>query len=327
VVLVKRQLSVAVGSYDHVRDLTTGRVPIEGIDPTFIEFPAEQILQRFARYREWEVSEFSLAQYVALRSRGDTSLIAIPVFPSRVFRHGSIFVRKGTIDQASDLSGRRVGIPEWAQTAGVWARGILEQEYGVTLNSVEWVQAGLDEPGRGESVETSLPDGVRLERRPDSSLSEMLRSGEIDAVISARAPQSPDGRLVRLIPDHVAAEREWWQRTRIYPIMHVIVLRADVYAAAPWCAANLLAAFDQARLSGVRRLLGTTASHVALPWLRELLTELTDGDPLDWWAYGVEPNRRTLQTFLDFAVNQGVARAPVTVESLFAPETLFAVRT
>jgi 4,5-dihydroxyphthalate decarboxylase len=325
--MVKRQLSIAVGSYDHVRDLTTGRVRVEGIEPVFIELAVEQILQRFRRHREWEVSEFSLAQYVALRSRGDTSMIAIPVFPSRVFRHGSIFVRAGSIDSVSDLHGRRVGIPEWAQTAGVWVRGILERQYGIAANSIEWVQAGLDDPGREESVETSLPEGVRLERRPGSSLSEMLHNGEIDAVISARAPRSQDGRLVRLIPDHVAAEKEWWQRTRIYPIMHVMVLRADVYAEAPWCAANLLAAFDEARISGVRRMLGTTVSHVAVPWLPELLTEFTDGDPLSWWAYGVERNRHNLQTFLDFAVNQGVAQAPVTVESLFAPETLFTPKT
>jgi 4,5-dihydroxyphthalate decarboxylase len=327
VVAVKRQLSVAVGSYDHVRDLTTGRVPIEGLDPTFIELPVEQILQRFVRYREWEVSEFSLAQYVALRSRGDTSLIAIPVFPSRMFRHGSVFVRAGTIDRFPDLRGRRIGVPEWVQTAGVWVRGILEREHGVTPDSVEWVQAGLDEPGRRESVQSSLPDGVRLERRPDASLSEMLRSGEIDALISARAPRSDDGRIVRLLADHVAAERAWWRRTRIYPIMHVMVLRADVYAAAPWCAANLLAAFDEARLRSVRRLLGTTVSHIAVPWLPELLTELTDGDPLGWWAYGVEPNRPTLQAFLDFAVDQGVAQAPMSVEELFAPETSFVART
>ncbi|MCI2419248.1 ABC transporter substrate-binding protein [Saccharopolyspora sp. K220] len=317
---------MAIGPYDHVADLTADRVRAEGLDLTFVQLPVEQILQRFARYREWEVSEFSLAQYVALRSRGDESLIAIPVFPSRVFRHGSVYVRAGGIDDMSALAGRRVGIPEWAQTAGVWARGILASEYDVALDSVEWVQAGLDEPGRAESVETTLPDGVRLERRPDTSLGALLRAGEIDAVISARPPRNADGRIVRLLADHVAAEKDWWRRTHIHPIMHVVVLRADVYAEIPWCAANLLAAFDEARRSSLRRLLDTAMSHVALPWAAELLADASDGDPLDWWAYGTEANRRTLQAFVDFAVAQGVAAAPVAAERLFARETLFSTR-
>ena len=221
-----------------------------------------------------------------------------------------------------------MGVPEWAQTAGVWVRGILAREYGVALDSVEWVQAGLDEPGRVERVETTLPPGIRLERRPDTSLGALLRRGEIDAVISARAPRSAGGGIARVLADPVPAEKDWWRRTRIYPIMHVVVLRADAYTAMPWCAANLTAAFDEARKRGVRRLLDRAVSHIALPWAADLLGELTGGEALeDWWAYGVEPNRPALQAFLDFAVAQGVAAAPMTVESLFAPETLFQART
>jgi 4,5-dihydroxyphthalate decarboxylase len=324
---MSERLSIAVGSYDHVRDLVSGRLRPEGIEPTFIELEIEQILQRFAHLEEWDVSEFSLAQYVARRARDDESIIAIPVFPSRVFRHGSIFVRPGTMEGPADLVGRRVGIPEWVQTAGVWMRGILEREYRVDLAEVEWVQAGVNEAGRGESIAPDLPAGVRVESRPEDTLDEMLRTGEIDAVLSARPPRGFDGeRVVRLVTDHVEVEREWWRRTGIYPIMHVIVLRAAPYRRSPWIAASLTEAFTEAKRRGVERLRELTASRIAMPWIAEQLEELEPLFGTDWWPYGVAGNRATLEAFLDFSHRQGVARRRLEVEELFAPETLFEAR-
>jgi 4,5-dihydroxyphthalate decarboxylase len=324
---VSRELTVAVGSYDHVRDLAAGRVRAEGLDLTFLELEIEQILQRFAHLREWDVSEFSLAQYVAARSRGDDSLVAIPVFPSRVFRHGSIFVRPGTLADPADLAGHRVGVPEWVQTAGVWIRGILEREYGVDLASIEWVQAGVNEPGRGETIAVDLPTGIAIEPRPDASLDSLLRQGEIDAVLSARAPAGlRDGAAERLIADYPAVEQEWWQRTGIFPIMHVVVLTGAAYERDPWIAANLTNAFEQAKRLGVRRLTETTASSIAMPWAPERLVELKPLFGEEWWPYGVEANRTTLEAFVEFASAQGVAAGPLPIEELFAPETLFRPR-
>jgi 4,5-dihydroxyphthalate decarboxylase len=324
---VTRELTVAVGSYDHVRDLVSGRVRAEGLDLTFLELEIEQILQRFAHLREWDVSEFSLAQYVAMRSRGDDSLVAIPVFPSRVFRHGSIFVRPETVTDPADLAGRRVGVPEWVQTAGVWIRGILEREYDVDLRTISWTQAGVNEPGRGETVAVELPVGITVEPRLDASLDALLRGGEIDAVLSARAPAGlGDGAVERLIAAYPAVEREWWRRTGIFPIMHVVVITRNAYERDPWIAANLTAAFEEAKRRGVRRLIETTASSIPLPWAPETVAELAPLCGEEWWPYGVEPNRATLEAFVEWADEQGVAARRLPLEDLFAAETLFRPR-
>jgi len=327
---MKRRVSVAVSSYDHVHDLLTGRVRAEGLDLVFLEYGPEEIFQRFARQREWDVSEFSLALYVAMRSRGDDSLIGIPVFPSRVFRHSSIYTRAGHVDDPSALSGCRVGVSEWVQTAGVWARGILEEQYGVDIAAIEWIQAGTNEPGRAETVNVTLPAGVTCTPRPDASLDRLLTSGEIDAVISARPPESflrGEG-VVRLIRDHVAVEQCWWKDTAIFPIMHLIVVRRDVYEETRWIAQSLVAAFTEAKRLSVARLRDAAASHVAVPWISDRVAEITPlfGEGSDYWPYGVEQNRTTLEAFVRFAVKQGIAAPDLAIESLFAPETEFEPR-
>jgi 4,5-dihydroxyphthalate decarboxylase len=328
---VRRELSMAVGDYAHVRDLADGRVTVEGVDLVVLRLPIEQILQRALRHREWDVSELSLAQYVALRSRGDTTLTAIPVFPSRVFRHGAIYVRRGTLSDPGALNGARVGIPEWVQTAGVWVRGILAEEYGVDLASIAWVQAGVNQAGREEGTPVELPRGLRCHARPDASLDELLQSGEIDAIISARPPASfvrSGGSTVRLMRDHREAERVWWERTGILPIMHIVTIRRDVYGGSRWIARGLLDAFSEAKRRSVAALADPVVSYVPLPWVAEELEmlrgRLAAGD--EWWPYGVAPNRATLETFLRYARDQGIAAPQLAVEDLFAPETLSDVR-
>ena len=320
-------ITLAISEYDHVEDLVSGRVGVEGVALTPLRLTVEEIFQRFSRTREWEASEFSLAQFVHLRSRGDDSLVGIPVFPSRVFRHSAVYVRAGSELRApAELAGKRVGVPEWAQTAGVWARGVLADEYGVDLRSISWVQAGTNEPGRRDTVAPSLPEGYDYASRPDASLDQLLRDGELDAVIAAHPPHSftggADSPLVRLIGDHVAVERASWERTGVFPIMHVLVLRADVHARNPWVAANLLRAFEQAKALGVARLRELTASRVAMPWLSEQVEALAPLFGGEWWPYGVEANRTTLAAFLRHAHAQGVAARAMEVEELFAPQTL-----
>ncbi len=317
-------LALAISEYDHVRDLATGAVRPQGIAINVLSFAVEEIFHRFTRYREWEVSELSMGKYSSLVSQGDTTFAAIPVFPSRVFRHSSIYVRKGgSVRAPQDLRGKRVGLPEWAQTAAVYTRGMLVHEYGVGLDQIEWVQAGVDEPGRAEKVELKLPKGVRVTARPDSSLDRMLRAGEIDAAMSAHAPRSFEARdpdIVRLFPDYRGIEQDYFRKTGIYPIMHVIALRSEVMARFPWVATNLMEAFEMAKARSLARSREITASRFPVPWIAEIAdraAELFGGDPM---PYGIEANRTTLAAFLRFAHEQGVCHKPLQPEDLFPPE-------
>lgn len=303
-------LSLAIGPYDHVRDLDP-----QGIDLAVQHLPVEEIFYRFTRFREWDAAEMSFAKTLALLSRPDADIVALPVFPSRVFRHSAIYVRP-PLRSPKDLEGKRVGIPEWAQTAGIYARGLLQHEYGVDLASISWLQAGVHQPGRVEKVQLALPAGVRVHPVPDKSLAQMLASGELDAAISARDPGGE-----RLFGDYIPVEAAYFAKTRIYPIMHVLVLRREVYERDRWIAMNLLKAFDEAKRRSVARLGDISVSHVALPWLAEHASrwrELAGEDP---WPYGVEPNRATLQAFTRYAFEQGVAARHMAPEELFAPET------
>ncbi|MDR0341859.1 MAG: hypothetical protein LBI49_01890, partial [Nocardiopsaceae bacterium] len=318
-------LTMAMSGYDHVRDLSTGAVRAEGVELTTLTLPVEEIFYRFLHHREWHVSELSLAKYVSLRASGDESICAIPVFPSRVCRHSSIFVRPDGPRDPRQLSGARVGLPEWAQTAAVYTRSLLVHEWGIPLQDVHWVQAGVNQPGRQEKVELNLPDGVVLSRAPDRSLDEMLHAGDLDAVFSAHPPASfeaGDPGIVRLFPDYEPVEREYVARTGVFPIMHVVVIRADVVRSAPWVAQNLFTAFERAKQASLDRLSDMTASRVPVPWAPGLLAEARQLLGSDPWPYGVDANRVTLGAFTRYAHEQGVAARRLEPEELFLPEVL-----
>ena len=323
-------LALAVSDYDHVRDLTEGRISAEGVEIIPLRFQVEEIFFRFVKFREWEVSEVSFAKYVALRSQGDDGLVAIPVFPSRVFRHSSIYVRAGgRVRAVEDLAGARVGVPEWAQTAAVYSRGALRHQFGLDLNAIHWVQAGVSQPGRVEKVELALPPGLTLERRPDTSLDAMLLSGELDAVLSAHPPPSfkaGDPRIVRLYPDAQPVEEAFFAQTGIFPIMHAIAIRREVVDRFPWVCGNLLTAFEAAKSAAVARAREFTASRLPFAWAQnaaEREAARLGGDP---WPYGVAPNRVTLDAFCAWAHEQGVAHTRLQPEDLFPPEVQQAFR-
>src|SRR5258708_4542859 len=312
------QLSLAIGGYDHVRDLLDGKVRAPGIDLIPFELPIEEVTFRFTRFAEWDVSELSFGKTVALLSQDDPQIVPIPVFPSRVFRHSAIYVSEGSsIREPKDLEKKRVGVPEWAQTAGIYVRGLLKHEYGVDLRGVDWYQAGLRQPGRTEKVALKLPQGLRLTPVNDKSLSEMLRSGELDAVISARAPAF--GR--RLFEDYQTLELAYFKKTRIFPIMHVVVLRRSTYERDRWIAMNLLQAFEAAKNRSLARTAELGVSHVPLPWVADNAARWRSLAGEDFWPYGAEPNRPTLDAYLQYALEQGVCHRRLTVEELFAPET------
>ncbi|MGH3302509.1 MAG: hypothetical protein ACRDOK_12650 [Streptosporangiaceae bacterium] len=316
-------LTAALSGYDHVRDLQSGAVTVEGVDLTVLTLPVEEIFFRFLRYREWHVSELSLAKYVALRAAGDTTLSAIPVFPSRVCRHSSIFVRRGGPAEPKDLAGGRLGVPEWAQTAAVYTRALLQHEWGIGLSDVSWYQAGVNTPGRQEKVAVRPPAGVSLTVVPDRSLDEMLLAGDLDAVLSAHPPDSFDrGETVRLFPDYQPLEREYVARTGVFPIMHVIAIRSDVLESAPWVAANLLTAFEEAKDRSLQRLSEMTASRIPLPWVPALVGQMRELLGADPWPYGVAANQVTLEAFTRWAHEQGVASRLLEPAELFAPQVL-----
>lgn len=318
------QLSIATGVYDHLRDLMIGKVLPDGIELTAMELPVEEIFFRMHAFQEWDVAEFSLAKYFALTASGEAPFVAIPVFPSRMFRHSAFYVSSAAnISSAADLAGKRVGIPEWSQTAGVYARSMLEHQYGLDLAAIHWVQAGVNEAGRQEKVRLNLPTGVQVEHRSDGFLSEMLLAGNIDAIISAREPKpfvDGDARVRRLWPDCQAAEEAYFQETGIFPIMHVIVLKRLIVGRHPWIAGNLMRAFETAKANSMRRLATVVNSAVPVPWMHTALVRAQRVFGQDPFAYGVEPNRKTLEAFAEFCVEQGVTQHRLTMAELFPPQ-------
>ena len=319
----KVALTLAMGDYEHTRDLATGRVPVQGATLNVLTLPPEEAFLRFTHFREWELSEMSLGKYVSLRSQDDEGIAAIPVFPSRVFRHSMIYVREsGTISRPEQLKGARVGIPEWAQTAGIYARGYLAHQVGVALDSVDWIQAGVNEAGRVEKVELKLPKGVRLRPEPARSLSEMLLAGDLDAVLSARPPRGLGSGIRRLFPDYEAAEEAYFRETGVFPIMHVIVIKTEILARHPWLAMNLYKAFEEAKRRSIARLSDITASHAPLAWVAAYTGRMKTLFGEDFWPYGLEKNRATLQAFVDFAFEQGVCHRRVALEELFPEQVL-----
>jgi 4,5-dihydroxyphthalate decarboxylase len=320
------QLSLAIGAYDHVRDLLDGTVRAEGIDLTVLRLPIEEMFYRFLRNREWDVTELSFGKAVSLISQDDKSIVPIPVFPSRVFRHSSIYVRTdGGITRPDELAGKRIGVPEWAQTAAIYSRGMLAHEYGIDLNSIHWHQGGVYKAGRAEKIKLKLPAGLRYTVVPDRSLTEMLHAGDLDAVLSARTVASPaggDARVRRLFEDYRPVELAYWRKTGIFPIMHVVVMRREVYERNRWVAMNLFKAFEAAKNRSLERLADITASYSPLPWTGDHMRFSRELLGADCWPYGIEPNRTTLEAFTQYAFEHGVCHRKVAVEELFPPEVL-----
>lgn len=319
-------LSVAVSDYDHVRDFANGRVKAEGIDANFLDFEVEEIFHRFVNFREWDVSEMSFGKYVSLKSQGDESLTSIPVFPSRMFRLSSIFVRHDSkLTKPEDLAGKKLGVPEWAQTAAIYSRGYLQHQAGIPLADIDWYQAGVSQPGRKEKVKLNLPDGIGLTPVADKSLQQLLLDGDIDAMLSAHPPaifEQGGPEIIRMIPDYQPMEAAYFEETGVLPIMHTIAVKSDVVERNPWVLMNLYKAFDAAKGNSVERAFEMTASRFPILWgphFAQQSAGLFDGE---YWPYGVEPNRRTLEAFLLYAFEQGVCHKHITPEDLFPTSLL-----
>ena len=320
------RLTLACWDYDRTRALADGRVRPDGIDLNLLPLHVEETFFRMLRGREFDASEMSLSSYCVSLLRDDPAFVAIPVFPSRFFRHSCIFVSAGSgVREPKDLVGKRVGVPEYQMTAPVWIRGILADEYGVDPAGVEYFTGGEEEPGRDEKLKLALPPQFQVTPiPPGKTLSAMLADGEIDALHTARTPSTfysrPDD-VKRLFPDFVAVEKAYYRRTGIFPIMHVIALRRDVYEQNRWIARSLYKAFAEAQAIAYGNLRVTSAMTSMLPWQVAAVEEATSELGRDWWPYGVEANRTALDTFLRYHHEQGLSARRLAVEELFAPET------
>jgi 4,5-dihydroxyphthalate decarboxylase len=327
----KLRLTMACWNYDRTRALMEDRVPIDGMELTYLNLPVEETFFRMLRHREFDVAELSLSSYTLSLFREDCPFIAIPIFPSRYFRHSCIYVNSDSgIREPKDLIGKRVGNPEYQMTAPVWIRGILSDEYGVPVTSVSYLSGGEEQPGRTEKIPLSLPPEIRLEAiPPDKTLSRMLETGEIDALYTARAPSTffnTSGKVRRLFEDYQAVEREYYRKTKIFPPMHIIAIRRDVYERNRWVAQSLMKAFITAQKEVYDELRETGALMHMLPWLTSHVEETENLMGRDFWPYGYEPNIHALSTFLRYHYEQGLSKRLLTPKEIFAPESLEAFK-
>jgi 4,5-dihydroxyphthalate decarboxylase len=322
------RLTLACGDYDRTRALHDGTIAPEGIDLVCLRLPVEDIFFRMARFAEFDAAELSLSSYlVSMTDAGPGRFVAIPAFPSRAFRHGGIYIHAGSgIARPEDMIGKTVGLAEYQLTANVWIRGLLAEHHGVPVASVRYRTGGLHAPGRAEKLAIALPADLDIAPIPAGrTLSDMLAAGELDAVYSPRTPQCyRDGNpaVRRLFPDLRAVEADYYRATGIFPIMHVVVLRRDVYDAHHWAARSLYRALVAARDEAWRGIDETAALRYMLPWLAADLeaTRAVLGD--DPWSYGLPGNETALATLIGYAHAQGLIPRPYAPAELFAPETL-----
>lgn len=325
------QLTLACWDYDRTRALADGSVRPDGVELVYLPLEVEETFFRMLRNREFDCAEMSLSSYVMTLGAAEPPFIAIPVFPSRCFRHSCIFVSaKSGIERPQQLVGRRVGVPEFQMTAAVWIRGMLADEHEVPAASVEYLRGGAEQPGRDEKVKLELPPQFRVASiGPEQTLSRMLAEGEIDALYTARAPStfsSHSDAVRRLFSNYVEIERDYYRRTRIFPIMHTVVIRRELYQQHPWVAQSLYKAFVASQKKAYEGLSQTAALKAMLPWLVAHVEDTKREMGGDWWAYGLAPNRHVLDTFLRYHHEQGLSKRRYTPEELFARETFEAFR-
>ncbi|MEQ9663481.1 MAG: ABC transporter substrate-binding protein [Parasphingopyxis sp.] len=324
--MTRLNLSLACWAYDRTEALQTGAVRPDGIDLNFQALEVEETFFRMAKFQEFDVSEMSMSSYCVTLARDNPPFIAIPVFPSRFFRHSCIFVSaKSGIERPADLVGKRIGVPEYQMTAPVWIRGILQDEYGVDPSSVTYVTGGEESPGRDEKLKLDLPDKFRVEPvGPTQTLTRMLADGGIDALHTARAPSTfysePD-KVRRLFPDFVDVEKAYYAKTGIFPIMHVVAIRREVYEQNRWIAQALYKAFVEAQQQTYEQLKVSASLKTMLPWQIAMVEDTIATMGSNWWPYGVEPNRAVIETFTRYHHEQGLSGRRLTVEEMFAPET------
>jgi 4,5-dihydroxyphthalate decarboxylase len=320
----KLHLTLACENYDRTYALQTGEVSVEGVDLNYLRLPVEETFFRMVSHQEFDVSELSLSTYVMTLQMDPPPFVAIPVFPSRAFRHSGVYVNTAAgIQSAEQLKGRQVGVAEYQLTAAVWIRGILAEHHGLPVESVHYRTGGMHTSGRIEKFPVSTPPEVDVSPIPEGqTLSDMLVTGEIDALYSPRTPRPfAEGRpeVARLFPDSARIEQAYYETTQIFPIMHVVVVRREIYDAHPWVARSLQKAFELSRIAAMTGIDETASLRYMLPWVHDEVARTRQIMGEDYWSYGLDGNEKALQTFLGYSYDQGLA------DRLWSPDELFAV--
>lgn len=322
----KLRINLACGDYDRTRALREGVVKVEGIDLNYIALKPEEIFWRMFQHEEFNASELSMSGYMVERSRGVHRFTALPVFPSRMFRHSCIYVNSESgVKEPEDLKGKAVGVPEYHMTAALWVRGLLQHEYGVKPSDVIWRTGGQEQPGRKERIELRLPPEIVVEPLSEhETLNGMLETGEIPALISPRMPAAMtknDPRVKRLFPNYRELEEQYYKKTRLFPIMHTVVVKESVWAENPWAVRSLYNAFREAKDLCLKEMAETGALKYSIPWLIPEIEREREIFGKDLWPYGLEANRHAIEKMMQFSYEQGLAEKILPVEELFARET------
>ena len=325
------KLTFGCWNYDRTRALMDGSVVPDGIDLNYLNMPVEETFFRMLRHQEFDLAELSLSSYTVSMFKPERPFVAIPAFPSRFFRHSCIYVNANAgIREPKDLIGKRVGNPEYQMTAPVWIRGILSDHYGVPVDSVTYMTGGEEQPGRSEKLKLDLPPTIRVQSiGPGQTLSQMLLDGEIDALYTARMPSSflnGGGRVKRLFEDYEQVERNYFRETGLFPIMHTVAMRRDVYEANRWIAQSMMKALWESQRRSYQDLVETAALKTMLPWLTAHVEQVKREMGDDFWPYGFAKNEATLRTFLRYHFEQGLSARLLEPRELFAPESLEAFR-
>ncbi len=320
----KLKLSVAIGNYDRCRPLIDGAVQIDGVDPVVMTLSPEEIFFRAFRGEEFDICELSLSSSTVKTADGKFPYVGIPVFLSRAFRHTALYVRTDRVKRPEDLRGRRIGLPEYQLTANVWVRSFLQDDYGVAPEDVTWVRGGISHAGRPEKIKLDLPADVRLEDAPEGeTISSLLAKGEIDGYVAPRPPDVAPGTpsVGWLFADPVATAQDYYRRTGIFPIMHILGVRRALAEQHPWLPGAIYKAFEQSKRLALEHLSDTSATKITLPFAEERLAQARALMGEDFWSYGIERNRHVLETFFRHHHAQGLSSRLVTPEDLFHPGT------
>ncbi len=322
--MVEVPITIACGNYDRTQAIRDGRVKVEGCAVTYLPLYPEEIFFRAFRYQEFDVSELSFSSYLRTVAAGNSAYVGIPAFVSRLFRHSGIYVRADAgIGAPADLRGKRVGVPEYQITAVVWMRGMLQHEYGVRPTDIHWRSGGQEEAGRDERTPLRPIPGLELEPiGKDQTLVGMLRAGELDALFTARAPSSflrGEPHIKRLFPDTRTAERAYYQKTGLFPLMHLVGIRKELAQEYPWLPTSLYKAFCEAKALAMTDLIDVNALMVTLPWLIAETEETMALMGRDFWPYGIHENLREITALTQYAREQGLVDRSVSVEELFHP--------
>ena len=318
-------LTFASGLYDRMQALYTGEVKPEGIDLNFLAIEAPRVIfDNMARDQTYDLAEMSCSEFITRLGNGGSPFVALPVFPSRVFRHGFISINKNSgIRSAKDLEGKRIGVPLYTMTAAIWIRGHLEHDYGVDLSGVQWVEGSINSPtGHGEPTVLPMFRSLPIERNQSGkSLSQLLDEGKIDAIIGTTLPDSRqhNPNIVRLFPDFRQVEKDYYKRTGIFPIMHLLAMKRETYEKNPEIGRSLYKAFCESKAIALKRMRNLAALRYMLPWLGDDLDEIDEVFGDDPWPYGIAENRINLETMMQYMVEQGILKEVLPVESLFVP--------